>query len=237
MVHDPFQLFISLVLFDRKILQLQKKIQDAAEVIGKVQKEKDILDIKDEKFKKLVHDAKKNVDTKELEMKELDEKEKAEKQKFDLVKNQREHDSIKKELEKVNQLQQIKEKEVVEAWNVFENSKKDRALFAATYLESVDNLLQTIQNHQDEMKSLETELESMLKERAEKEKGVDPDHLERYEIIKNQVADPVVPVENGCCSACFFHVSQSDMIAVSKRKMMQCKDCYRLLFLETLSEK
>lgn len=70
-----------------------------------------------------------------------------------------------------------------------------------------------------------------MQDRQSKEQAVPAEWLEKYATMRARVTDPVVPVINGDCSACFYQVSTQDMQQLRHRKLLQCKDCFRLLYL------
>jgi predicted nucleic acid-binding Zn-ribbon protein len=45
------------------------------------------------------------------------------------------------------------------------------------------------------------------------------------------VADPIVPVFDGSCSACFYAMTGQDMQELYKNKLLQCRGCYRFVYL------
>ena len=67
--------------------------------------------------------------------------------------------------------------------------------------------------------------------RPEKEKIVPEEWLEKYTIMKAQVSDPVVPITQETCSACFYALTNQDIICARRGRLLQCKGCYRLLYL------
>jgi predicted nucleic acid-binding Zn-ribbon protein len=54
----------------------------------------------------------------------------------------------------------------------------------------------------------------------------------RYSSLLQQVPNPYVPVINGICSGCSYAVLQKDLIDLRAHRMVYCKECYRLLYLE-----
>ena len=60
-------------------------------------------------------------------------------------------------------------------------------------------------------------------------------------MMRERVSDPVVPILQGGCSACFYKTPEQDLILLKRNKLLQCKNCYRFLFFEkeaeTLAEK
>jgi predicted nucleic acid-binding Zn-ribbon protein len=55
-------------------------------------------------------------------------------------------------------------------------------------------------------------------------------------MMRTRTADPVVPVLDGSCSACFHYLTEQDLLLIKKNKLMQCKGCYRFLYSEALAK-
>jgi predicted nucleic acid-binding Zn-ribbon protein len=50
--------------------------------------------------------------------------------------------------------------------------------------------------------------------------------------MKHNVPDPIVPVLNECCSACFYAVLYQDMVKLKKAELLPCRNCYRFLYYD-----
>ena len=70
-------------------------------------------------------------------------------------------------------------------------------------------------------------------EQEVKIKGIPEEWLEKYSIMRTRVPNPIVSVKNGSCSACFHALTQQDMLNLQRRKLLQCRDCYRFLYIES----
>ena len=57
--------------------------------------------------------------------------------------------------------------------------------------------------------------------------------LGKYEHMRGRVADPVVPVQQDSCSACFYSISSRDLQTLKQGDLLQCKDCYRFLYYKS----
>ena len=53
-----------------------------------------------------------------------------------------------------------------------------------------------------------------------------------YERMKGRVYDPVVPMSQDSCSVCFYGLTPRDLQMLKQNGLLQCKDCFRLLYLE-----
>jgi predicted nucleic acid-binding Zn-ribbon protein len=45
--------------------------------------------------------------------------------------------------------------------------------------------------------------------------------------------DPIVPVHGTSCSSCFYTIIKQDYANLKKVGMLPCRNCYRLLYLDT----
>lgn len=232
MNETPFEQFIALVQVDQKINALNSSIQS----FEKKNKENKQLEESHqqslEKVKDKLHDMKKEVDSKELEMKILDQQEADKKNKLDHVSNHKEYQLIKAEIDILKQGQHNLEEDLMTAWNQLENAKKESEIAQKTFQEQSLSLQQESNKNLQEIEKLKEEIKILIDERLHKEKGLPEEWLEKYAIMRARVNDPVVPVFDGNCSACFYKISVQDMQFLKHRKLIQCKDCFRLLYLE-----
>ncbi len=63
------------------------------------------------------------------------------------------------------------------------------------------------------------------------------DWLAKYERMKHNVDDPIVPVINGSCSACYYTVLYQDLLKLKKSGVLPCRNCYRFLYYDEDEEK
>ena len=81
-------------------------------------------------------------------------------------------------------------------------------------------------------------LKSAYREQRKKDEAlVSEELLAKYKQMKERVANPVVPIIKGSCSACFYAVKQSDLTAAQQGGLPICADCYRLLYTSQQSER
>lgn len=232
MSKDPFGRFIELVEFDKCLI-------DAKNEVKKAKAAKEALDSKMASLNQSLSEAKhkkefaqKEVDSKELELKELDVVIKEKREKLKNISNQKEYNAIKKELESVQKSLLQAEATIVALWNKLENAKKEFVNQEQIINAQIEELGKEIAESNNLITNKSDVVADLQNKRTTKEEGVPAEWKEKYAVMHGQVKNPVTQVVSECCSACFYHVTNQDMIDLKHRKLMQCKGCYRFIYLK-----
>ncbi len=228
----PFEQFIALVQVDQKINSLNALIASLEKNNKDNRAQEATAQHALELVKNKLHDMKKEVDSQELEMKILDQQEADKKYKIDHVANHKEYQLLKNEIDKIKIDQHNLEEGLMTAWNQLENARKESDAAQKAFQEQSASIHEAIKKNQEKIESIKQDVQTIIEERVQKEKGLPQEWLEKYAIMRARVSDPVVPVLDGNCSACFYKISVQDMQSLKHRKLIQCKDCFRLLYLE-----
>ena len=231
MNETPFEQFIALVQVDQNINTLRETITSLTNQNQQTENVDKSNNENLEKIKTKLHDIRKEVDSKELEMKILDDQEADKKKRLDQVANHKEYQSIKNEIDQLKKAQHALEDTLVKAWNSLETVKKEHELAITVFEQQHQGLFDKISQNDNKIAEITQQIELLLKDRLEKEKTVPAEWLEKYAIMRTKITNPVVPVIDGNCSACFYKVSAQDTQLLKRRKLVQCKDCFRLLYL------
>ncbi len=226
-----FQKFIDLVAFDQDLISIENKIKQSQDIqnglLADIQRlQNDFQDIKQAQ-----QQARMAVDEKELSMKVLDSQEAALKQKLEAVSNQKEFKSLEKETLAVNEQRIEQEQQLVVLWNKLEALGKTYEFKHKLFEEQSAQFQEQVETVTQEIATLHEELKNLLALRQEKEQGVPQEWLDMYINMKGKVSNPVVPVVGDSCDACFYSVIARDLQALRQNKLMQCRDCYRLLYI------
>ena len=232
----PFERFISLVQIDLKINALNQSNQ----ALEKENQESMRIDESNhtvlEKVKHKLHDMRKEVDQKELEMKSLDLQEAEKKRRLEQVANHKEYQLLKAEIDQLKQAQHDLEEGLMAAWNQLENVKKEYDSALLDYEKQHKAAQEHIEENKKKSAQLHQEIQELTGQRVAQEAQVPAEWLDKYAIMRTKVTNPVVPVINGDCTACFYRASAQDMQFLRLRKLVQCKDCFRLLYLPQAQE-
>lgn len=233
MEHDPFGTFIDLIKFDQETISLDKKIKKSLDELQQFEdKKKGIEDALQAVHEQMVQ-TRKTVDEKELEMQTLDAREKDQKNHLDNATNQKEYESATSEITTLKQQQMDLEEGLIAAWNKLESAKKAHAHKKAAAEEEIKEVVELIEQKEKEIKEAQAAVETRDASRDDKQKGVPEEWLERYKVMRGRVTNPVVPVVDGIsCGGCFYIISPQDMSRLEKKALVQCKACYRLIYMK-----
>lgn len=236
MSETPFHTFIELIKVDQAIVDLGNAIEKVNSEIGELKKQQEQQASIVTSAKNDVHEAKKAVDQFELELKALDQQEKQRKERLENSSDYKQYQSLKAEIDVLKHKQHQYEDILMGAWNKLEAAQREYDTVQAAYPAKTDDINIAITQKDAEVATLKASLDDYTNERPAKEKVVPAEWLEKYAMMRSRVSDPVVPVENGSCSACYYKVTQQDMTMIAHRKLLQCKSCYRLLYSSELEK-
>ncbi len=231
MTENPYSAFIHLVTIDRDILDSQKKSQKISNEIATLTQELEQKKAQIEDIHRIEHDLRKKLDEKELEIRHLRDQEKIKKEKLDSATNPKEYLSLEHELGTLNKKQQIQEDLLL---GIFEAHEQADALYKTKnteFLVQQKQLQEQIAERQKHVTDLSHSIHELLQKRVAYEPLVNIAMLEQYNSLKSRVDNPVVPVINESCSACFYRIPPNDINLLKRHKLLSCKDCYRLLYL------
>ena len=229
----PFQKFINLVSFDRELVALEKTIKKHEAEIIALQDNLDALEQEELVAKKEKDEAQKLVHEKELHMKELDESQKAAEKKMDAVNDNKSYQSVKHEIESLKKQQHDYEDELVAAWNDLETHTKALAHKKEEIVQKLQECTELLNQKEDALVAHKKELLLMVEKRDSQKDGIPEEWLEKYAMMRSSVDNPVVPVKLGACSGCFYQITNQDLARLRNNALLQCRDCYRFLYMES----
>lgn len=228
--------FIDLVSFDQKIHAVEQELQSLRNSLKELDDQKNLACKTIDEMKLQLHDVKKKVDDQELSMKVLDQQETEKKKRLESISNPKEYSALKSELDRINEQQRVTEVELIEAWNQLEIYQKKFHAQENNVKNKLDEFGQMKVEFERKLEAAGIILENLNMERVNLLGAVPQELLDNYEHMRGMVSNAVVPVINGSCSACFYAVPAQDLGALRRGKLLPCKSCYRILFLEELSD-
>lgn len=231
MSNDPFQSFLDLIEYDQKILSLRNEYKDVQSALEKTAQEEYQLDDQLIRAKNEVHEAQYMVDEKELEMRVLDDLENDKKKKLDHISSPREYQVLTSEISSLKKQQHDLEESVLRTWHELESAKRSFEELSKTIEQKKSSLATSKVERLELSQTLENDLANHEHERAQYLTPVPQEWLEKYSAMREQVSDPVVPVQYDSCSACFSNILEKDLTLLRKRALLQCKSCFRFLYL------
>ncbi len=229
----PIQRFIQISKFDQSLMQSQRQIELLQQDVQQLEQQISVLKESLEKQKNSKLQLQKKVDQKELEMKALVQQENEKKRKLDMAQSVRETQSLFLEVEALKKEEYALEEDLLQAWHSFEIAKKQFEQAQSQYQEQSQYHVDAIEKKESDIQAIQRQIEDQKKEKEVLARDLPEEWLEKYAAMQSRVANPVVCVVNGQCSACFYTISVQDLARLNNRALIQCKDCYRFLYIES----
>ena len=232
-VQEKLQTLYQLQLADNAIEKLVQQRGELPAEVNALEEEINGIKAKQDRVQATVDEYKEAIKAKEQEIIEID----ADIDKYQAqlvnIANSREYDSINKELENLNLLRQIADKNIREAREKIEDSKKSLEGLAQKILIREEDL----QAKKDELavivESTAGEEEALRARRQECAAKIDERTISAYNRIRESVHNhlAVVTVYNGdSCGGCFNTVTPQRLIDIaSGKKLVICEHCGRII--------
>lgn len=233
---QKLQSFIDLVTFDQNLIKLENSVESSSDKVNQLRRDleqlQQLLHVKESEKKEL----KKQLDLQELTVKELQEKEKHQVDVYQAAATTKEQDAAHRELEHVKVERDKQEQRLMKLFNTYESAEKDLESARQAHEAKSTEIQAEISKEIEIMQGFEKELEDLEQQRDTRLATVPDEWLKRYENMRGRVVDPVVPVQQDSCSACFYSISSRDLQTLKQGDLLQCKDCYRFLYYPAETE-
>lgn len=226
-----------LVIFDQKLTSIRDTIAKLKQDIDENNRILPELGQEIEDIKQSVLEAQKSVDLQELNAKSLRESEKTKRAALDNVKNQKEYAAAEKSLQSV--LQRLFEQEdvLVKAWHTLDQAKQGENTKIVALEEKIIKIKEEIDKNKAAIDVETVEFEKISQEKDKQASTVPADWLSKYESMRKRVSNPIVPMINGSCSACYYAIPPQDVNRLKRNALLLCRSCYRLLYFNKEEEK
>lgn len=232
MIEQPFQALLDLVHFDQDVNQINSHIDAHKQELWNLSIQLQEVENAFNEAKAKVHDAKKLVDEQELAIKEINTAEREKKIALQAASNYKEMTALQSEMQTLQQNEQHIEQQLLDSWNKLEGVQKEFAKGQEEFTKHKEEIEAKTTKLNQDIAQLQSELSTKLMERAPLEAKVPDEWREKYSIMKARVPNPVVPVKNNACSACYYQVTSQEATRLRRRALLQCQGCFRLLYSE-----
>jgi len=224
--------FINLVTFDKTLLALEREVSKTRETINLLREQKEHLIQQIDAEKNALVVLRKEVDGCELTMKLLDDDEKEKKKRLETVSNAKEYAAVKAEIGQVQEKQREIEQAIIDSWGRLEAAQKKQSLGQEIAVKKINEIDESLSLLEQKLSSLTRDVNEQTAERKRLEVLVPEELLRDYHQMRGRVADPVVPVQYGSCSACFYSVPAQEIALLKSGVLLPCKSCYRILYIQ-----
>lgn len=232
---QSFNALIDLVELDTRIQTQQEDLNQLFAKEEHLLKQKQLLEKTLLELKNAVSLAKKQVDAVELTMQELNEQEKGKKKYIDSLTDYKEYKSLQLEIDHLHQDQCKQEQVVIDAWNSFELTENRYMQQLPIIQEKIEKIAKDLFQCTQDQLLIKEQIAEQQQKRPAKELLVPKEWMEKYILMQSQVKNPVVSIELNSCAACFYHLTSTDLQSAKKGSLIQCKNCFRLLYLNDIA--
>lgn len=229
----PLVRLIALITFDRNYEKISIRIASLEKEIALLHSQEQELANTLTTAQQLMLSIKKEIDTYDLSVKELDEQIQKKKELLAAAMSPREHRAIMAEIDALNTRQLQREEQLLTAWNTLDTRKRLYEKLAQTNEQHIRDIKTAITEKENEISAEKVLLTEGAKQRATYQQGLPAQWLEKYAAMRCRVPNPIVPIEQGSCSACFHSVSEQELVQLRRQALLQCKGCYRFLYCPT----
>jgi len=237
MAQPIWQALISLVNLDHQALAIAKDIKNISTQISEKERELTNLSSTLKTHQEELKELRKKVGLVELRSKELDALEKKKRAQLDEIADQREYRSLQKELEVLGMERQDLDDQLINAYHQVELTEQkisDEKTLLAEKEQSINKIIEELQQQTNDLEKKKEELRSELQAKIA---ALPAEWVERYNRMKGRVSDPIVPLHNNSCSACFYIVVPQDIAKIKRGNLVSCRNCYRFLYYDKTEEK
>ncbi len=222
--------FIALVTFDQNLTNVTKKIQISNQKIEQLETQLQQLENNLEICLSKKHEIENQLHEQELKVKELQDLEASLIASSQSVGTAQEYDAANKEIDRVKFSRDQQEQKMMQMNNKVAAAQKEYQIFHETAQVDKSNLVALIDQEKSIITNLTEQMQSFHKDRQDKLTDIPQEWLNIYETMRDRVSNPVVPVNQDSCSACFYFMAARDVQLLKNQGLLQCKDCYRFLY-------
>lgn len=235
MNNQKLQTFIDLVAFDQHLSALESMIILSEKKLQKLQA--DSIEIQKKIEDKIAQkkELKKEYDLQELFVADLQAKDTHQSTVIERAKNSKECEAANKELLHIRAELARQEKKLVQLWNNYQMIQKDVDVMHVEQVQKAAEIEAEISKEQEQLVGFKKDLENQTSLRKSKVDLLPQEWIHLYENMRGRVINPVVPVAQDACSACFYSIASRDLQSLRQNGLMPCKDCYRFLFIDEKS--
>lgn len=225
-----------LVQYDQELIQLSESIVEKKKKI--VDHHRKIADLIQHaaRLKAEFIAAKKDADMLQLQANSLREEEERKRDRLDSIKDQREYMALEKELSGLMRKRLELDDTAIKSWMRLEQAEEAQNSAAATHEQKHDELKLQISDDEQAIHDMQARIQQCEIQREAYALTIPEEWRVRYNRMRNQVPDPIVPVHGTCCSVCFYNALQQDILKLKKQEILPCRNCYRFLYFDETQE-
>jgi predicted nucleic acid-binding Zn-ribbon protein len=231
--NHPLSVFIAFVEYDQTVVALEKKIRENEQQLTIMVEGQYTTQQLLETTERTVTEARKQVTAQELQLCVLEERAKTLKKKLENSSSSKEFFSLTKEVDALAHEQELQENKVLDAWRILDKRTIELVATKKSTAEALQTQEVSTKDQQAQLTDATNQLVVMKQRLQDNAAAVPEEWLQKYMRMRELVSNPVVSVMQDYCSGCCYPVTLNDMSRLHKNALLECKNCFRFLFLES----
>lgn len=231
-MEEQLRQLINLQTIDREIGAIQIRVQEHPKRLAAIDQELQEARERYEAFLGQLEETKKVRRGLEKEIEELEQRIKKSRTKLMEVKNNKEYKAMLTEIDELTKGQRAKEDVLLElmdkAEDLAQQARRRKEELESQLAEGTSRkgaLEQSGENAVRELAALEVQ-------RRQAEEGVERQHLEKYEFLRNRLQGlALAEARQGACCVCHMHIPPQMYNELQRNeKLISCPNCFRILY-------
>ncbi len=227
---NPFFAFIRLVELDHHLAKLadQRRRLEAQQTELTVKRQQLVSNVAH--AQENVHSLQKELARQELELRTVQTKQEQVRKKLEIVGSTKEWTALDHELQGLVTQQQAIESVIFGLWQQIEVAERSLQEEQRSSKEADQLLIEQQEALRPDINALEAEHAQYVQKRAAAVLHAPEEYMKKYELMRAQLENPVVPVVDDCCSSCASLITKVDLAQLKRHLLVPCRSCYRLLY-------
>ncbi len=150
------------------------------------------------------------------------------------TKSNQEYTILKEQIKRQEELRDAAAEQVLEKLTRIDTLEAEREALTARLASEEENLARRTAEMAEVVKGIDRQLSELAQRRKQLAEEVDGDHLTMYErILARHRNFALAKVEGQTCQGCYIAVTTQDVNLLLQGRLVQCRSCSRLLYLES----
>ncbi|MBA2306657.1 hypothetical protein H0W26_00815 [Candidatus Dependentiae bacterium] len=222
--------FVEYAELEQKIERLTQERFDLVKKMEQIAAKSAALVNENQETCRIAHSLRKEMDFVELELRTLGQKLLYTEKLLQSTMNVKEYSALQHEVESLKASRSSLEESgltLLDKWEEAQGVCERAQAAEPAHLEALTEQMQELSERSVYVDSLKS---AYVTQRDTKKNSIDPELLEFYTSMKEKASNPVVPLINGQCSACFYSAPPKDVNDIVRGSVVRCKNCYRFLY-------
>ncbi len=227
-----WQLIKKVADYDKELITIDRNLTTIKEGMEKDQQQLASSNALITEKQKNLFILQKDYQLKDLEAQDLKAAEDKKRVQLDHVNDQKEYKAFEKEIATIAQKRSVLEEQILKQMYSLDTLKKEIETLASSQGAQIEKIKCDISAKNDNINHLAQKRAEIFTSREDAMQRIPDEWKTQYERMRHSVQDPIVPINNTSCSACFYNIPLPDIAKLKKSQLILCRNCFRFLYCD-----